>query len=113
MSKSSIFKAVGITILAIGIVLAFSGCGGDSGGLVGKWENTDIGEKLEFTSDGAFIVDSETEGHLEFTYKIDGDNLVLGMEGLEATTPTPFSVDGDTLTVTDPDKGPTTYDRVK
>ncbi len=98
MSKSSIFKAVGIMILAIGIILAFSGCGGDSGSLVGKWTNESEGETIEFRSDGTATVSMGTTGDLDLTYEIDGENVVMGAEGYEQTMG--YSVDGDTLKLT-------------
>jgi hypothetical protein len=110
-SLKGVLRVMGIAVLILGLVLIFSGCGGGSGSIVGKWSNAERGETIEFTSDGRMLVDSDAEGSFEFTYKIDGNSLVLGMEGFEATTPTAFSLDGDTLTVTDPDKGPMVYKR--
>jgi hypothetical protein len=112
-SFASILKVAGIAILVIGVVLAFSGCGGKAG-LVGKWHSQHTGEKLEFTAGGKMIVTADDqEGSLEFAYRVDGANITVSLDGTEMGT-MPWSIDGDVLTMSDPDAGePVTYDRAK
>ena len=82
--------------------------------LLGKWHSDQTGETLEFTSDGKMVITSDTEeGTVEFTYTVEGANVVYGIPGLEMIT-APYSIDGDVLTIVNPDVGgPVTCDRVK
>jgi uncharacterized protein (TIGR03066 family) len=109
---ASLLKVVGIAILVIGLLFVFSGCGKAS--LVGKWHSAGTGETLEFTSGGKMLVTSDTqEGSVELTYKVDGNKVAVSLAGVEMVTAA-YSIDGDTLTMDDPDTGkPETYDRVK
>ena len=82
--------------------------------LLGKWHSEQTGETLEFTSDGKMVITSDTGGDtVEFTYTVEGANVVYGIPGLEMIT-APYSIDGDVLTIVNPDVGgPVTCDRVK
>ena len=82
--------------------------------LLGKWHSEQTGETLEFTSDGKMVITADTgEGTVEFTYTVEGANVVYGLPGLEMIT-APYSIDGDVLTIFNPDVGgPVTCDRVK
>jgi hypothetical protein len=82
--------------------------------LLGKWHSKQTGETLEFTSAGKMVITSDTEeGTVEFTYTVEGANVVYGLPGLEMIT-APYSIDGDVLTIVNPDVGgPVTCDRVK
>ncbi len=82
--------------------------------LLGKWHCEQTGETLEFTSDGKMVVTSDTGGDtVEFTYTVEGTDVVYGIAGLEMIT-APYTIDGDVLTIVNPDVGgPVTCDRVK
>ncbi len=54
----------------------------------------------EFTSDGRLISD---EFDIEITYTIDEDTLNMSMMGMDF--PMRFTLDGDTLQITDPGTG--------
>jgi hypothetical protein len=105
VSKSSIFKAVVIAVLAIGIVLAFSACGGDDASLVGQWTNEGEGETLELTSDGKAVMDD-----MEGTYTAEGGKLTLTI--LEQAVVFDYVLDSDSLKLTYEGES-MTYDRVK
>jgi uncharacterized lipoprotein YehR (DUF1307 family) len=92
VSKSAVFKVMGIAILVIGILLVFSACGGGNG-LVGKWANPTEGESIEFTSDGKAISNGD-----EAPYKTEGDQLTLTVQGVDMTFT--YVVKDDTLTLT-------------
>jgi hypothetical protein len=111
-SFASVLRVMGIAVLVIGVVLAFSGCGGKAG-LVGKWTNPNEAGTLEFTADGkAIFTDTET-GNVELTYKVAGDKMTLSLAGLEMATVN-YKVDGDTMTMDDPETGePLTLNRAK
>ncbi len=82
--------------------------------LVGKWHSTQTGETLEFTADGKMIVTAAdgATAPIEFTYKVQGANVIYGPAGFEQTSP--YSIDGDVLTMVNPDVGgPVTLDRVQ
>jgi hypothetical protein len=82
--------------------------------LLGKWHREQTGETLEFMSDGKMVVTSDTGGDtVEFTYTVEGANVVYGIPGVEMII-APYSIDGDVLTIVNPDVGgPVTCDRVK
>jgi hypothetical protein len=104
-------KVCGLVVLVLAILLAAGACGGGSGGLVGTWTNDELGETVEFTDDGTMLVESESEGNLEFTYKTEGGKIILGMEGIDETTSVPYLVEGDVLSIADPDRGEIKYQR--
>jgi hypothetical protein len=80
--------------------------------LLGKWFSEETGETLEFTAEGKMLVTSEAqEGVVEFVYSADGTTATVSDGANEF--PTAYSVEGDTLTMTDPEVGaPVTYQRV-
>ena len=82
--------------------------------LLGKWHCEQTGQTLEFTSEGKMIITSDAEeGTVEFTYKVEGVNVVYGLPAVEMLT-APYSIHGDVLTIVNPDVGgPVTCDRVK
>ena len=110
-SFASVLKVVGIAILVIGVVLAFSGCGSKAG-LVGKWTNPNEAGTMEFTSDGKVVMSGTgSDGTLD--YKAEAGKLTLSAAGVEIATVT-YKVDGDTLTMDDPEGGdPLTLNRAK
>jgi hypothetical protein len=82
--------------------------------LVGKWHSAQTSQTLEFTSDGRMIVtpDDASQKTNEFTYKVQGANVVYGVTGFQLTAP--YSIAGDVLTIVNADVGgPVTCDRVK
>ncbi len=104
MSRSSVFRVVMIAIFAIGIVLAFSACGGDDASLVGSWANEGEGETLEITADGKVVMDG-----MDGTYKLEGEKLTFTI--LEQDVVFDYTLDGDSLTLSY-DGESMTYDRV-
>jgi hypothetical protein len=83
--------------------------------LIGKWHSAQTSETLEFTSDGKMIITSDDKslGANEFTYRVEGANVVYGLAGAAMFT-SPYSIDGDVLTIVNPDVGgPVTCNRVK
>jgi hypothetical protein len=82
--------------------------------LLGQWYCEQTDETLEFTSDGKMMITGDAaEGTVEFTYTVEGANVVYGLPGVEMIT-APYSINGDVLTIVNPDVGgPVTCDRVK
>jgi hypothetical protein len=110
-SFASVLKTVGIAILVIGVVLAFSGCGSKAG-IVGKWTNPSEAGTMEFTSDGKMVMSGTTDSDGTLDYKVAGDKLTLTVLGQEVTVT--YKVDGDKLTMNDPETGePLVLDRAK
>jgi hypothetical protein len=88
-----------IAILAMG--MAATGCGGKAT-IVGKWQDPADQSITEFTSDGK-VVASSLEG-MEATYTdVDGKVTVTAL-GQTVITFT-YTIDGDTMTATDPVSG--------
>jgi len=57
---------------------------------------------LEFTSDGKMVITSDTgEDTVEFTYTVEGTDVVYGIQGRNDHRP--YSIDGDVLTIVNPD----------
>jgi hypothetical protein len=94
--KAAIVSVLVLAALMIGLVLSVAACGG--GGLEGTWVSEKDGETVVITAD-KISVESESTGKLEFTYKVDGDQLLLSMEGLATDMPATYKLDGDTLTI--------------
>jgi hypothetical protein len=80
--------------------------------LFGTWYSAEIGETLEFTSDGLLIVTTEADGSvLQLAYSADGSEIVFS-DGTQDIT-MPYSLEGDVLTTFDLEAGATvTYQRV-
>ena len=68
---------------------------------------------MEFTADGGMILSPEGKEDLLFTYTTVGGVLTLSLEGTVDTFSFGYTVDGDVLTIEDPEMGLTPYDRVK
>ena len=58
-------------------------------------------ETVEFTADGKMTVTGDAEDVTELTYIAEDGKLTVTVMGQSATTP--YTLDGDTLTVTDPE----------
>jgi hypothetical protein len=94
---------VGVLILLVATVV---GCGG---GLQGTWANDKEGTAV-ITGDKISVVDGSGT-KFDFTYKVDGNNLLLSMEGLITDQPVPYTLDGDKLTLTMEGQDPVTFTR--
>ena len=108
MKKPWIVLALAICLLFV-LPLALAGCGGGEGGdnaLVGIWADEDGLIEFEFKSDGVMVLrfmgeeeqstysakggklsapDPETGELSETEYRIDGDTLLMGVDGEEGT----------------------------
>ncbi len=93
-NKAAIVQVLVLVALVVGLIAVLTGCGG---GLEGTWSNDQEGTVV-ITGD-KISVDDGSEFGLDFTYKIDGDNLLLTLEGLVTDQPVPYKLDGDTLTL--------------
>lgn len=91
---SKLFKLVGIAILLVGVVLAFSACGGDD--ITGKWIGDD-GVTYDFKGDGTVALVMEGLGELSADYEISGGNITLDMMGEKVTAP--YKIDGNKMTI--------------
>jgi hypothetical protein len=110
-SAVAIVTIVCIAVLVVALALVIGGCGGKSG-LVGKWYSATEAETVEFMADGKMIVTGDDASVLEMTYTTKDGQLTVTVMGQSATTT--YTLDGDTLTVTDLDtQKPATYERVK
>jgi len=100
--------AVVVAVLVLTVVFA-AGCG--KPGLVGTWYNADQDVTIEFTADGKVFSD-EFQG-VEPDYKAENGKITITVGGIEAAS-MDYTVDGDTLVMTDPDTGePATFTRQK
>jgi hypothetical protein len=110
VSKSAFFKAALIGVLLVGIVLAFSACGG-GGDVVGKWKDTVQGQTYEFKADGTLIIADETIGEIPATYKVSGGTMTIEMEGLGEPAVAPYKIDGGTMTISPEGEDPVVLER--
>jgi ABC-type glycerol-3-phosphate transport system substrate-binding protein len=80
--------------------------------LVGTWEG-EGGESIEFTADGRMLDNGQQpEPGMEATYTADGSTIVIMVAGIEFAS-SAYSIDGDVLTMADPETGePDTLQRV-
>jgi hypothetical protein len=88
------------------MAVGFTGCGGSS--LQGTWLASDGSETVVVTSDKISVDTGGTT--MDFTYKVDGDNLVITMEGL-GSMEVPYKLDGDSLTLSMEGGDSMTYSR--
>ncbi len=131
--------AVLIFTLSLGLAMGLAGCGADDGStgttgivvttqgngsattapassegaLVGKWQSQTLGETIEFTTDGKMIVSKEGETDIIFSYAAEGGMLTLTLEATAGEASVAYTIEGDTLTIEDPEMGPTPYSRVQ
>jgi hypothetical protein len=85
---------------------------GTGGSLLGKWHNATTGETLEFRADGTVLGTAGDQAGLMVTYTTEGNVLTIDAAG-GLLTSVYYSVDGDTLTLTDPVTGePGTLKRI-
>ena len=85
---------------------------GTGGSLLGKWHNATTGETLEFRADGTVLGTAGDQAGLIVTYLTEENLLTIDAAG-GLLTSVYYSVDGNTLTLTDPVTGePGTLQRV-
>ena len=90
-----------IAVFTVGLILAVAACGGGGDSIVGKWVDSS-GYEFEFTADGKFLSD-ETQG-INMTYVVEGNKINFKSDfGIGVSME--FSLDGDTLEITDPETG--------
>jgi hypothetical protein len=109
VSKSAFFKGAVIGVLLVGMVLAFSACGGGDD-IVGKWKDTALGQVYDFKADGTVVISDETLGDIPAEYEVSGGNITLTIEGFGDAT-APYKIDGGTMTISPPDEEPTVLER--
>jgi hypothetical protein len=105
--------AIVLAVLAVTIVVlvAVVAVGCSKPGLVGTWYSADQDVTIEFRSDGKVISD-EFQGAIP-DYKAENGKITITVAGIEAAT-LDYTLDGDTLIMTDPETGePTTFARQK
>jgi hypothetical protein len=75
---------------------------GESGNtILGKWHNSITGETLDFLPNGTVLGNANAEARgLTSTYAISGNQITFDIGGLVTVVDT-FSIDGNTLTLTD------------
>jgi hypothetical protein len=140
-SRRVALKVAGLVVLALalvfGLVMGLAACGDkdsetettvsvvttEAGGsvttdapgtdskLIGKWRSDVMGETIEFTADGQMIVTPDGEDNMIFSYSAEAGNITLTLEATEGSGTLPYSIEGDTLTIEDPEAGPTQYTR--
>ena len=101
-----------IATLLIVALLALTGCGSKSNGIVGKWKYDGADYTYTFNDDGTGDYDAFGT-KMEFTYTIDGDKISILYTGNTAPFETTYSIDGDTLNIVDSFGGDTLYKKVK
>jgi hypothetical protein len=109
-SRGMVVVALVCVVALVALMAAVvGGCGKAS--LVGKWANSDNSVTMEFKSDGT--VSSPLFAGATPDYKAENGKLIITVAGVEAAN-VPYTLNGDTLTITDPDTGETdTLMRVK
>ena len=107
-------KIMSLVLAIMMVAVLFVGCGGGEGGnsIVGKWSYTEEAEGVkvelvyEFKANGdlkmASYVGSEEAASMEGTYKVEGSQIIVTIEG-EEQDPTDFVVKGNKLTLTEND----------
>jgi hypothetical protein len=93
---SKLFKSVGIAVLLLGIVFAFSACGGGDD-ITGKWEGDD-GITYDFQDDGTLALVMEGMGEFTASYEVSDGNITIDMMGEKVTAP--YKIDGNKMTIT-------------
>ncbi len=106
-------KIMSLVLATLMVAVLFVGCGGGAGGnsIVGKWEASEEAEGMkmtmiiEFKANGDLVMSSELNGSevmsQEGTYKVEGNNLTVIIDGDEDTST--FSIDGNKLTIDEDD----------
>ncbi len=109
---TAIVAVVCIAVLVVALALVVGGCGSKAG-LVGKWYSASEAETVEFAADGKMTVTPDTAGDaITLDYVAADGKLTISAAGQSAEAS--YTLDGDTLTVTDPDtQEPVIYERVK
>ena len=93
---SKLFKLVGIAVLLVGIVLAFSACGGGDD-ITGIWKGDD-GMTYDFKDDGTLGLVMEGLGEFSADYEVSDGKITIDMMGEKVTAP--YKLDGNTMTIT-------------
>jgi hypothetical protein len=106
-NKAALMAVLLLVALLVVLVVAVAGCGG--GGLQGTWVSDKEGTAV-ITGDKISVVDADGT-QFEFTYKVEGDTLLLSMEGLITDQPVPYKLDGDKLTLTMDGEDAVTFSR--
>lgn len=86
-------RVVAVLMIVILCTLLLAGC--NKGGLVGKWEEENMGGIFEFKRNGDLLIRDA-----EWTYRLEGTYLVLTNEDGEDGYYN-YSVSGDSLTMQD------------
>jgi len=107
-------KIMSLMLAIMMVAVLFVGCGSGEGGnsIVGKWSYTEEAEGVkvelvyEFKANGdlkmASYVGGEEAASMEGTYKVEGSQIIVTIEG-EEQDPTDFVVKGNKLTLTEND----------
>lgn len=99
MSRSKWFKAVAIAVLLVGIVLAFSACGGGGDDVVGKWKDAATGDIYDFQSGGKMTLTNSLVGEVACTYEVKDGTLSITMTDYNQTVSAPYTIEGSTMTI--------------
>lgn len=103
-------RVLSITLVVVLVAMLFVGCGDDkkssTTSIVGKWSYEEEGAEMvmEFKADGTLTIsvlyEGENLGSEDVEYRTDGNQLYMISDG-EESTPTEWSIKGNTLTITE------------
>ncbi len=107
----SLMTVLAVVVVAVAVVAVVSVAGCGKPGLVGVWYSADQDVTIEFTSDGKVI--SDQFAGVKPDYKAENGKITITVAGIDAAS-LDYTLDGDTLVMTDPDTGePATFTRQK
>ena len=109
-------KNTAASLLILCGLLQFIGCSNQKG-IVGKWQQVEGTETIEFLKDGSFVVEKGGRPMGGGKYTVVDDNRIKiepsGMMAVTGPMLTKYVIAGEDLTLTGPDGGDTKYHSLK